>query len=264
MRKRQRKEYKDDKYASGKWICIILYLCVVLSCGRSTSHKNQNLTAFGESGMISVQLEKTDSIMWEDHRQKIILRFINGKVDEVVLINKEEDDENKLSFWDNNRLKNISYYSKGFLMGRSYTFDDDQGLAKYQYFVKLKDTSILNEHQFFFEGNQIDKSSSNYYDVYYDSDSVMQHTSFNFTIVKHGGLFNGKLRMIIGEYNENYELIIPSNNDTIECIDGKCLGTYIPQKTGEIWVRGKIQEYRTSQGQETILNTYFSIPIISY
>lgn len=117
---------------------------------------------------------------------------------------------------------------------------------------------------FFFEGNQIDKSNSNYYDVYYDSDSIIHQTPFNFTIIKYGGVLNGKLRMIIGDYNENYELLNPSNNDTIECVDGKCLGTYTPREVGEIWIRGTIQEYKTSQGQGTILNTYFSIPIISY
>lgn len=150
MRKRQRKEYKGDKCTPYQWICMVLYLCVALACGRSTFRGSQKITVFSERKVTSIQLEKTDSIMWEDHRQKIVLRFMNGKVEEVILINKEEDDMNKLSFWNNNRLKNISYYSQGFLMGRSYTFDDDQGLSKYQYFVRLKDTSILNEHQFFF------------------------------------------------------------------------------------------------------------------
>lgn len=208
-----------NKIIPMKYICIVFLL--LFSCrntGVKISTELEKDVKYYENGRVKSEGYLLNGQYHGSYKQY----FQNGKLKVEAYYKHGKQDSIQKIYFENGNIRQIAHFKDDLIDGKMEIFNDDGRLIADQFFVVINDSSIANQLITYNEMGHIDKDKSNYFKLLPLEDTIEYGDQYEIDIKLEASLYNLNMLAIIGEFDENYNLIDNAKVDTLwDRSDGK-------------------------------------------
>ena len=236
---------------------ILLIEIILLSCNENTISDDLNRKKYYSNGKLKSEVPIKNKMK----NGLANFYFENGSIEQSV--NYENDVQNgKATFYySNGNLKAEGYFKNGLQFGEFKFYNQNGKLEETQDFQLVKEKIYLNQYKKYGKNGELLNHLSNYVSINCP-DTMCLNNVDSLEIRLEASVYKDKIRVITGGFDENYSVKDPGKTDTIDGSNNKALLFPKFDNTGEVFLRGIVQDYKIEKYKDSTLvkrrNIFFS------
>lgn len=235
-------------------ITISAMLLILVSCSQQPNNKGEYVIKPNEqSKELRIKYKENGNIEYiqqytNDKPDGLYLSFHdNQNPDNMTFLKDGKNNGSGLVFHKNGILNNFGQYFEGEKKGWFYVFDKNGVLTGKREYLIIDGKSYLNQWIEYSSDGVADKISSSYISLNTDKDTIQKGDEFRLSVLLEASYFKQYMLVIIGPFDEKYNLPQGAECDTIKSINYVASYNTKTYKHGKNIIRGIVQEIKHSE-----------------
>ena len=255
-------------YKLMKKIAVVFALMILLvSCSQKPNEKGEYIVKPNKNSQeVRIKYKPDGSIdyiqQYKDGKPDgLYMNFQkNQNLDNLTYLKEGKNDGTGLAFHKNGFLNNFGRYIDGEKSGWFYVFNRNGELTGRREYLLMQGKSYLNQWIEYDRNGLPDKMNSSYLNVKAGKDTIKNGDEFQLSVVLEASFFKQYMLLIVGPFNENFQLAANSSCDTIKSNNYSALYKTKNYKKGKNVIRGMVQEIKLKEKESAyeVRKIYFS------
>ncbi len=250
-----------------KILAVLSLLLIFGSCSQKPNDKGEYVVnPGGQSKEIRIKYKENGGIEYikqyaGDQAEGLYLNFHdNQNPDNMTFIKDGKNTGSGLVFHKNGQLNNVGQYIDGEKTGWFYVFDKNSVLTGKREYVFVDGKSYMNQWIEYDENGLPDKMKSSYLSTKAVKDTIRKGEEYKLNISLEASYFKQYMLLIVGPFDEKYNLPPNAACDTIKSNNYSAVYTTKTYKNGVNTIRGMVQEIKLSDKEDAynVRKIYFS------
>ena len=250
-----------------KILVVIMLPLLMVACSQGPNEKGEYvIKPGGNANEIHIKYNAGGNLEYiqqyaGEKAEGLFLNFHdNQQPDNLTFIKEGKNQGTGLVFHKNGLLNNFGNYLDGERSGWFYVFDRNGELTGRREYLLMQGKSYLNQWIEYDRNGLPDKMNSSYLNVKAWKDTIKNGEEFQMSVVLEASFFKQYMLLIVGPFNENFQLAANSSCDTIKSNNYSALYKTKNYKKGKNVIRGMVQEIKLKDKENSyeVRKIYFS------
>ena len=249
-------------YKLMKKIAVVFALMILLvSCSQKPNEKGEYIVKPNKNSQeVRIKYKPDGSIdyiqQYKDGKPDgLYMNFQkNQNLDNLTYLKEGKNDGTGLAFHKNGFLNNFGCYIDGEKTGWFFVFNREGILTGKREYVIVDGKSYMNQWVEYEPDGSADRINSSYLSLKAKKDTIKSGEDFQMNVTLEASYFKQYMLMIIGPFDEKFNLPKDAKCDTIKSVNYSATYTTKTYKRGKNLVRGMVQEIKLKDDSDDKYN----------